>query len=309
MSNYIFWTDEEINKLTNLISQKKSFEQISKEFPGRTTTSLQSKAAKLGLTNNYHFQKYTIDTNFFLIPNLTNSYFAGFFAADGYLRTKGNAYNFKLELCTKDVIVLENFKYHTKYTGNIRSYQRKNYLKETLKNVSCLSVSCANPWGKQLKENFGIVPHKTYRMSPPNLNDENLNLAYLIGYVDGDGSVFIRSNNRIVFRIYSSNLKIISWLRNILVKNIPILQGCPEIYKRKNENCFDFLITGLNAGIIIDYLRQFPVPHLKRKWQNPAILAKIADYKTKYPELFQYSFSQLVNNSVTNNGETNICQN
>lgn len=260
-------------------------------FPGRTVISLRKKAVKLGLANPHHYQKHSVDENFFKEPNLINSFFSGNFAADGYIRKRGSNYLFMWQVCTKDVIILENIKKYTKYTGAIRSYERKNYKKETLKQVSYMSVTCANQWAEDLKNNFGIIPQKTLRMSPPNLSDELLKFAYIIGEIDGDGYVCYAKDNRIILRIFSCNTEILNWIKDVfasfLIKIDPSLKYELEPIKRKNENCHTLWISGLKAAIIIDYLSQFPVPKLERKWAQPAILAKIAQYKLKYPDFFQ----------------------
>lgn len=291
MSNYTFWSNEEINLLKTLVNRDQGFPQMVSLFPGRTARSLNKKAIKLGLANPHHYQKHSIDENFFKKPNLINSFYSGVFAADGYMTQRGSNYLFKWEVCTKDVVILENVKKFTNFTGPIRSYERKNYKKETLKQVSYMSITCANQWAEDLRNNFGIIPQKTLRMSPPNLSDELLKFAYIIGEVDGDGNIQYSKENAISLRVFSCNTEILNWIKNVfanfLIKIDPSLKYELEPIKRKNQNCHTLWIGGLKAAIIIDYLSQFPVPKLERKWAQPAILAKIAQYKLKYPDFFQ----------------------
>jgi len=291
MANYTFWSDEEINLLKTLVNRNQGFPQMVPLFPGRTARSLNKKAIKLGLANPHHYQKHSIDENFFKEPNLLNSNISGNFASDGYIRKRGSNYLFVWQVCTKDVVILENVKKFTNFTGPIRSYERKNYKKDTFKQVSYMFVSCANQWAEDLKNNFGIVPHKTLRMSPPNLSNDLLKFSYILGSLDGDGNIYCSPENRIALRMYSCNIEILNWMKdvfsNFLIKIDNSLEYKCNIFKHKNSNCYTLFVYDLRAAIIIDYLSQFPVPKLERKWAQPAILAKIAQYKLKYPDFFQ----------------------
>ena len=240
-----YWTGPEINKLKELMG-KMSFDEMTKQFVGRTKMSLVHKAEKLELSNNYRFRKHLFDINFWKTPNLINSYFGGYAAADGYI----NHRSFVFSLASRDAIVLEKFKEVCGFTGDIRHYQRKNYKKETLKSVSTLIVNTVYHWKDDLKNNFGVVNKKTLILQPPNLTNNLLILAYIIGYIDGDGWIILKKDNRPILGVVSGSYDFIFWIKQVLDKYFPmgirkdkrnkISQGT-KLGKKKN--CFYFVFS------------------------------------------------------------------
>ncbi|MEK6884097.1 MAG: hypothetical protein AABY22_30995 [Nanoarchaeota archaeon] len=283
-----YWTEPEINKLKELMG-KTSFEEMTKQFAGRTKMALVHKADKLGLSNTYRYRKHFFNIDFWKTPNLVNSYFGGYAAADGYI----NHSSFVFSLATRDAVVLEKFKEVTDFTGNIRHYQRKNYKKETLKSVSTLFINTVDHWRDDLKNNFGVINKKTLILQPPNLTNELLILAYIIGYIDGDGWIILKKDNRPILGVVSGSYDFIFWVKRVLDKYFPIgirkdkgnkISQGTKLGEKKN--CFYFVFSGSRAAKMIDFLRQFPIFKLDRKWNNPAILARIEEMKQQYPNFF-----------------------
>lgn len=291
------WTQQEIDKLKGLIGQI-SFEEMTTQFQGRSKMSLVHKADKLGLSNNYRTRKYSFDIDFWKTPNLINCYFAGFIAADGYINSK----SLVLSLSTKDLIVLEKLREACCFTGNIRSYQRKNYKKETLKQVSTLTINSIHYWEDDLKNNFNIVTKKTFILQPPNLINNLLIFSYLIGYLDGDGWIYLNKRGKLVLGYVDGSYDHICWIKSFFDKYFPeslrnesrkpkIKRGTKD---GKVSNCFYFTFNGSRSLKIVDFLRRFPIFKLDRKWNNPAILARIEEMKLKHPDFFTLS-SELQN--------------
>lgn len=269
IKNYTFWTSQEENKLKELAG-KMSFKQMTSYFNNKTATSLQKKALKLGLLSQFKPKKYSHDENFWEIPNEINCYWAGFFAADGCLlhdRIRDRK-SFVVSLSSKDLNHLEKLKETLKFTGPIKSYSRKNYKKETYKNVSTLAIHSIKKWEKDLENNFNIIPNKTLRLAPPNLNDDYLKFCYLIGYLDGDGWITIKKDGRITIGFVSSSSNILIWIYNLISSKFPQVSKISTI-----DNRYHYFTFSNNSTIkIINYLRPFLVPKLDRKWNNPKLL-------------------------------------
>jgi len=264
-----------------------SFREMTKFFNGRTASSLQKKALKLGLTSKWKATKNTVNKHFFDLPNLLNSYYMGHFAADGYLKFRGGSTVYALQMNTKDIEIINNFKRDCEFSGPVRSYQRKNYKKETMKDVSYMYISNVTEWREPLKNNFGIIPNKTLRMSPPPLMDEKFKHAYLIGYLDGDGSIlFDKKLDRIIIKYYSSNLNIMKWIHQELTSILTKLNYNSRFTITKIENCYSLCLFGRLGAVVFNYLKDIDVPKLKRKWYNPDTLECLGRYKVKYPDLF-----------------------
>lgn len=285
------WSSEEISKLKQLMGIM-SFEKMTNQFSKRTKMSLVHKADKLGLSNNYHPRQYYFNEEFWKELDLINCYFGGYLAADGYIDKR----SVLLSLSTKDLSVSEELKRVSGYTGPIKTYFRKNYKKETLKRVSTLGINTVGRWITDLEKHFNIVPAKSLILKPPQLLNDLLIFSYLIGYIDGDGWIILKKDGRPILGIVSGSYNLIYWIKNFLDKYFPIgvrndknskiAQGTKKGIKK---NCFYFTFSGSKAAKIIDFLRQFPIFKLDRKWNNPAILTRIEEMKLKYPKYFQLS--------------------
>lgn len=288
------WSDDEIAILKESVNKNLSFDQISKLFNGRTRSSIQHKANKLKLTNNYRNKTYCKDETFWETPNVLNSYWAGFFTADGCLlkNSTSDNYGFVISLCSRDLAHLEQLKNDVKFSGEIKTYQRKNYKKETLKGVSTLGIFSIRKWMQDLEKNFGIRPDKTKRFVPPNLGNLKLELAFLKGYVNGDGWIIRNKCGKMTIGTVSSNLNILSWIHE---KLLSLTRPYTQTYFQKREStiktstkkCFYFTIDGFKAALIFEILSKINTPILERKWLNPKVLAYVATQKEKYPEIFQ----------------------
>src|SRR3990167_6033115 len=101
----------------------------------KTYGQIQFRTKKLGLTtkgkgSNCNFsyiqgkRKVFFDENFFEIPNLINSYWAGFIAADGSINT--DRFALSIQISDKDYEHLNKFCCGIKFSGKISRYVRKN---------------------------------------------------------------------------------------------------------------------------------------------------------------------------------------
>lgn len=287
------WTLEEEETLKRLINTGDSFESISHRFHGRTRSSISHKAIKFGLSNNYKYRKHFFNESFWDKPNIVNSYFGGYIAADGYIDKRSVVIN----ISSKDISILEEFKRLTDFTGNIKTYFRKNYKKETLKQVSTLKINTNGKWLEDLKKHFNIVRAKSLILQPPNFSNDLLKFCYLIGYLDGDGWITYKSDGRLALGYVSGSYDLIKWIRSFLLDYFPtsirnesrfpkIMQGTKNGEKK---NCFYVVFSGSRAAKIIDFCRQFPIFKLDRKWSNLRVLEAIDNFKKCFSNYFQLS--------------------
>jgi hypothetical protein len=293
--DYKYWTKEEEDKLKSLVETSKySFKDIGL-FMKRSGQSCQDHSCLMGLKSSFVRRKYSVNHSFWKIPNLLNSYYAGFSAADASIKGPVNTY--RLEIQKSDEPWLENFKRDIEFNGPIATYDRR----ETRNSItSCIHVT-SRQWIEDLELNFSVIPNKTHRLQPPRLDNLDLIMSWFIGYTDGDGCIFHnKANNQIGLNYVSSSESIIKYVNSIVDDNF---KGCltkkdNNYKKNKIWQCWGYRVSGIKAAVIINYLSQFPVPKLARKWQNPQVWARINDYKEKYPGLFSDSPSQIENNDV-----------
>lgn len=136
--------------------------------------------------NSRKKREYYINDNFFEIPNLLNSYWAGFLAADGNISR--DYCTLTIGLSAKDRIVLENFIRDTD-----SNYKIKNY-----KSNGCDCVGLAITSAKicqDLKNNFNITDRKSLTLIHPNLTTD-LSDSFIVGYIDGDGTIGLYNSKK-----------------------------------------------------------------------------------------------------------------
>lgn len=149
------------------------------------------------------------DIHFFDEYNVDSCYWAGFIAADGYVRSDRD--NVSIHLSASDASHLKKLETLTNYTGKTRVYE----------NECCLSF--AGEWfPKALAKNFDIYPRKTVNITISDKIPKDMIPHFLRGYFDGDGSVvkienYLRANftsgstvllNQIVDYMYNAGIRV-----------------------------------------------------------------------------------------------------
>lgn len=203
-------------------------------------------------------KRTSFDEDFFEIPNLVNSYWAGFIAADGNI-SKDNK-NCNIQISDKDYEHLMKLIKSIKFTGKVSRYTRKN-------GVSMCNVHFGSKkMVFDLKENFNITPQKTFTLQPPENLTQEQEKAYLIGFIDGDGCINKRKKWNYLKVAVVANRFMVEWIRE---KFNTILDGSHFIENgiSKKNNAFQISVEGRYPGRkILDSLNEIEVPKLQRKW-------------------------------------------
>lgn len=221
--------------------------------------------------------KYSFDKNFFQIPNIINSYYAGYIAADGCLYTsKDNKRYLKFLITKKDIELLENFQKDIKSTHPIIYISPKVNLirgKDIQTKEACsLSIASAINYHNDLFTNWNITSKKSLTLQPPNITNPKQIAAFICGYFDGNGSAYhcnFTKNNKparrfnITFNSGSKDLMI--WIREQLKQFLPKLDWNDEI--RFSKNTYRIGYWYKKARVIHSFLKEYvDIPRLKRKW-------------------------------------------
>lgn len=267
-------------------------EEIQKKLPNRNWPAVNRQAAKLKLIGNPSLahQIYERNESFFDVPNAINSYYAGWIASDGSVSIlSGEKMRVEIALQEKDVEMLERFKKESGYTGPIQKLKRrpvrigKNKKMSFPQNQVRLQI-CCKQWVISLLKNWNITENKTLSYIGPNLSTCENNLAFCLGYIEGDGFIGVRNLNgkRVpYFGLYSSSLALMQIIKSIFDKLFPNINSA-EIYKTKNSpDFYSYQITGCRAIEILRVLYELPTPHLKRKWDNSELLSFLYPNKNR----------------------------
>lgn len=316
------WTQEE-NKIIIENHNKLTLPQIMKLLPNqnhsyyamkthcRRNLNLFRDKTKIKIPiKNHHNQEYWNK------PNLINSYYAGFIAADGCIKNYKNYITFAIKLSIKDEQIINNFIKELNYEGKKSYCFAKSPHSDNISKFCYIQIQCFQKNAENLKKYYNIIPQKTKRLAPTNLINKYLNWSFIIGLIDGDGCIGIKNNNinnnwkSIYLNISSSSQFIIKWLKEIFDKFFPsekysMTKKIANIGFHKEDSYYRITLNGLRAAIILDYLSKFPVPKLSRKWENPEILEFINEKKKQYPDLFIELDLDELNRSVNTN-ENNL---
>jgi hypothetical protein len=176
------WKAEEVERLKKLCKQNIQSEKIAKML-NKTTSACRNKMSGLGIRKPFSYKRYSHNENFW-VPNSTSCYFAGFSAADASLSFERSKYEFKIAINKKDISLLYNFKENSLFTGPVKLRPFSVHSGE----MCCVCVH-SKRWFSDLNKYYNITPRKTFTLQPPNLDDFYLKLCFLIGFIDGDGSI------------------------------------------------------------------------------------------------------------------------
>lgn len=251
------------------LSEKMMFKDVAKEM-GRTISSVLQKAKSIGLKGNSKFKrKYQVDDDFFAnTESLECCYWAGFMAADGCVGSpKKNCMRLKIK--DTDLGHLNRFKNSIGYDGKLH-VSRKN----------SSTYVCINIHSKKIVEDlawFKITKRKSLTLEPPPLCGEQA-LAFLIGYIDGDGCISIEKlKERTRLRLcVIGTYKMICWAKSIFDDIVPFSTNANP---RKIGKVYQYGIASKKALHVLSALKRIDVPKLGRKWN------KIDQYKESINEI------------------------
>lgn len=205
---------------------------------------------------------YTYDEEFFDSPNPKSAYWAGFLAADGCISLPKGLLS--LELKGEDSYQVENFKSAVKYTGP--AYYGSVKLNNKLYQKTRLALNCAWPLIVQLQKHYNIGPRKSFSLQPPNLSKKELIKSYIVGYIDGDGSISLL-DERHPFRLRAvGTYYLLSWIKQKFDVYYPSEGRISRVYQARN--IYEYAIQGKRAEKILSDLSKLDVPFLKRKWDK-----------------------------------------
>lgn len=293
------YTDEENQIIKDNLHMR--FEDVSRLFlPHRTAMALQKHSANMGYESTY-FTKHTKHEDFWEKINMLNSYWAGVLNSDGCLGYYRNSYYVGLGFAAKDLYHLEKFR-HDVGADTVKIYERWKKSPHS-DNITChhsLRICDCKKWHQDLERNFGVVPQKTCRLGPPNMTSVKYKMAFLIGTIDGDGTLGVSKTqydyNRINIGIVSCGIDYLKWFKETLEYYFPYKYNLDKDRRitdtgyenGKLKKAKHFGISGYAAGIIIDCLSKIDcIPKLDRKWKNPRLWEVIDKYKKNRPELFE----------------------
>ena len=208
-------------------------------------------------TNHKYYANYRIFQN---IDNAEKAYWLGFIAADGcvYVREK----NATVKICLKydDVHHLEKLKTFMDANVNIAEVFQTTGFASVDKPAKMAIIAFNSKEMAQDCINCGVVQNKSHLLEKPNIKEEYY-LPYILGYFDGDGSIYETSNGEFGINIIGTR-KNIEWINEIL-------QVSQKLEKRhEDKETYHIRCGGTNKpySIMKKLYDSCPV-HLDRKYE------------------------------------------
>jgi hypothetical protein len=202
-------------------------------------------------------------------------YWGGFLAADGCLGNyEGRSKRLQIRLSSVDRIHLQRFCECIEFTGNIiDSVDKYGY------ESSHIIISGTDNIAMQLGKLFNIIPNKTYVLNPPNIKEDRHIWSYLIGLIDGDGSIKFNKkrpkiSNEYLTLEFVGTFSLMSWVKKFIELRFSHL-GTRKISQSSSNTVYTYSLSGNPALEVIDYLYgNFSVPKLNRKWSKRYLINK-----------------------------------
>jgi hypothetical protein len=256
--NSRMWSEEEDSVLREHYGQV-SAKSIC-QYINRTPTAIRNRALALGLTAEH----LSHDVNFFSVPSLINSYWAGFIAADGCLYNKPAMVTIALKQTDKNH--LEAFATDVKYSGRVKIYKSSGSYNSDA--AAKIAVCGASKWIEDLNRNFNLTPRKTATLQPPLLTSD-LALAFICGLIDGDGSISRCSNQQTLRVGIVGTQAMLMWVKNVMDTYFPQQFNLNRIAQvRTHKMIHEYQISGSRAIQVLSDLSKLPIPHMRRKWDK-----------------------------------------
>ena len=292
------WTQKEKNILQKHYNNTEK-EKLEKMLPERSWDSIMQYAQKLNLKRSYDLIR---DTNVKKLLEETplSYYWMGFLMADGSFSEK----RIRLRLGIKDLNHIKKFAefISANYSDGSNKCSDKYY-----DNCSvCASNSDIVPL---LRQKFEIQNNKTHH--PCNISkieDKNLLLSLIIGFIDGDGSIRKQSGRQdcqMTIKCYHS------WLPNLQFISDAVCKCCDLKPNTAKINKDGYAVINFTNSIILKFLKtkgkDLKLPVLNRKWSriDENYISKFEKYIYILEEvkiliqegLQEYDISQIVNRS------------
>ena len=227
-----------------------SYSDISRSM-GRSWSAVRNRSSYIGLTDRSNLgRKYSANTEFFSTPNVINSYWAGFIAADGCISDNGRL---AIGLARLDIAHLDQLCIDLDYTGGVRVYEDRASLSVNSKKITY-----------DLKNNFNITPRKSATLGTPNIDEEALIKAFISGVIDGDGSISAKPR----ITVYGTRW-ILGWIKEYFdLWTTKTRYKRSEVRKIRGKNLYSYRVNCRRAKEVGLVLLSVSVPRLWRKWSR-----------------------------------------
>ena len=208
-------------------------------------------------TSSYRI--HTFNYNYFdIIDTEDKAYFMGFLWADGFCDK--NTGNVTITLQEEDGYILEEFKKHIGYTGQIRWKDRISKNRKPTYQLQLMSKYLSNTL-----DSHGMVKAKSLILEFPVCIPDNLMNHFVRGYFDGDGSAFFSGKESGIS--FCGTFSVLSNIKQKINETYNIEKGCLCERTKDKSPVKQLLFSGSNlVSLVRDYLYKDATIYLHRKY-------------------------------------------
>lgn len=262
------WTDKELEIVRSQYGSV-PYPEIYASLPERSPRAINQMARKIGMRANLSlsasirrtgYRRHHVNMRYFSTLRADSCYWAGFIAADGcVIRTPTP--RFSVTVSRKDKRHLERLKDAIEFSGDVvdgfSSCKGKKFA------ISRLGVSVDNSTLDDLERRFSITPRKSLTLAAPSILNSRLVAAFIVGYIDGDGSINWSERDR-SFRIGIRGTKVIlEWIKSYFDEWFPA-QRMPKV--SHTEKHPKYQVGGARVIDISKFLLSCSPVSMDRKW-------------------------------------------
>ena len=248
------WKKEEMLFLINNFN-KLSYKELGHRI-NKSYASIQSKIRNAKL--NKRISKHPINSNFFKAWSSEMAYVLGFITADGNLQQIKQGYH--LHIACDDYDIIEKIKKTLQSSTPIRNKMRFN-------GKISYSLRFSDKFiFKDLME-LGVTPRKSLIIRPPSIPRKYV-WAYIRGFFDGDGCVYISKTTRYPSKLhtlfYTGSLHMAQFLFHTISKYLKKYGG--NIMKKKGKNAYVLHFGQKHSEAIFHYMYTNATIFMDRKY-------------------------------------------
>ena len=250
----------DLTNLQKLYSDGYSLNDLQKIL-GVHRSTLSGYLKESGIHVNYQEKSKNLNQNYFnQIDSEDRAYMLGFIFADGSINLDYNRLTIDLSIQDQDILV----KFSTILYGrnHVKVYTRNN------RKYCKLDINSKTICNQLLK--YNLTENKTFTAQYPEMIDRSLNKHFIRGLIDGDGCIYLPSNNRssplvaliatramndTVSKILDSVLNLKSYVCKVHGQDISIMS---ELRIKNYHRC----------KILLDWLYRNSSIHLDRKYNR-----------------------------------------
>ena len=228
--NYLINLEQSIHEINSLITRKYFNKYILPIFYKYQKCNNLPKTSR-GIYR--HSPKFK-ENYFKRIDSIEKAYWLGWIFAEAYVRLRSDKkHEFRVEIGVDDDVLMKRFINKLKINPNKVKYRQRTRVNKNGKSyiLRTIYLEFKNKDFTDNLENLGIpLGKKSNKIKFPNLGNKKLQLAFLLGFFDGDGTLrFSKSGKINGAKISSNSRKFISAIKNLFNLNYVISHAKYEL--------------------------------------------------------------------------------